>query len=242
MPRRKPAIVANRLLNATAGKDLRGILAGCVRVELTAGDILHEAGRPVRHVYFPTGCCFALATSLGADPGLVVALVGNEGMLGVSLLLGVSVAPCCHLIVEGGSALRVSVASFRRELAHNPELRNRLNRYACVKMHQIAQTAVCTAFHLIEARLSRLLLMTYDRTHPNTLHATHASLARMLGVRRVSVTKAATALQKRAIIRYSRGQITIVDRRGLEASACACYRANVELYDRVLGQVLSRRH
>ena len=235
MPRGKPAVASNRLLTALSGKDRRRILARCDQVELVSGDILHKAGARLRHVYFPTGGHISLVTPLDACAGLEVALIGNEGMAGISPLLGVSVSQLNHLVQGSGSALRISAASFRRELARSPALRRRLDLYVYVKMQQMAQTAACTHFHMLEQRLARLLLMTHDRSPANEFHSTHESLAHMLGVRRVGVTKAASSLQRQSLIRYGRGVITILNRRGLEAKSCGCYLAANELYDRVLG-------
>lgn len=230
----KSTVAGNRLLAALPDKDRRRILASCDQVELASGDVLHEAGARLRHIYFPTDGFISLVTPLDACAGLEVALVGNEGMVGISPLLGVSVSPLNHLVQGAGRALRISAASFRAEFARSPALRSRLNRYVYVKMHQIAQTVACTHYHMVEARLARLLLMTQDRAAADEFHATHESLACRLGVRRVGITKVATSLQEQSLIRYRRGDITISNRRGLEARSCGCYLAAKDLYDRVL--------
>lgn len=235
LPAIKPDFSANRLLAALPDNDRRRILGQCELVDLAADDMLHEAGAPLRHAYFPTGGFICLVTPLEADTGLEVAQVGNEGMVGVSLVLSVAESALHHLAHGAGSALRIGAASFRREFRHSPALRRRLYRYVYVNLSQIAQTAACIRFHVLEARLARWLLTTQDRSHSDQFHATHEFLAHMLGVRRVGITKAATSLQKRRLISYSRGDIRILDRAGLEAGSCGCYVAANELYERILG-------
>lgn len=225
----------NRLLAALGDKEQRRVLGSFERVELAAHDVLYEAGTSLRDAYFPAGAFISLMTPLDTCASLEVGLVGNEGMLGVSLLLGVHVSPLNHLVQGGGTALRIGAAAFRRELERCPALQRRLQRYAYVRMHQLAQTAACTRFHRVEERLARWLLMTQDRARAATFYATHETLAYMLGVRRVGITKAAKSFQDQGLIRYSRGDITILDRRGLESHSCGCYAAANDIYDRVLG-------
>jgi CRP-like cAMP-binding protein len=171
---------------------------------------------------------------------LEIGLVGREGMLGVPLLLGVSVSPIRAMVQGAGRAWRVDATVLRRELAQNAELRAALNRYVYVVLAQLMQTATCTRFHLIEARLARWLLMTRDRARSNKFHMTHEFLALMLGVRRVGVTSAASALQSQQLIHYRRGEISVLDVRGLEHAACDCYEIDKQTYSTVFGKSLSR--
>lgn len=219
MPRTKSAAPANRLLAALPSKDRQRFLAGCEPVELIFAEILAEPGEPIRHVYFPTDSFISLTTPIDGGSSLEVQLVGDEGMLGIPLVLGVDVSPL-HALVQGdGPALRMNAALFRRELGLSPALQRVLKRY----------------LYVVEARLARWLLMTQDRAHADEFHVTHEFLAYMLGVRRVGVTKAATSLQKRDLISYSRGDITVLDRGGLEAASCGCYEADKANYARMMG-------
>jgi CRP-like cAMP-binding protein len=225
----------NRLLASLPRKDRQQLLAGCEPVELVFAEVLAEPGERIRHVLFPTEGFISLTTSLDERATLEVGLVGDEGMLGVSLILGVEASPL-HALVQGeGSALRMDTTQFRRELERSSALQRVLKRYLYVFLSQLAQTAACTRFHVVETRLARWLLMTQDRAHSNQFHVTHEFLAYMLGVRRVGVTKAATALQQHKLISYTRGNITVLDRNGLIAAACGCYEADKATYDRIMG-------
>jgi CRP-like cAMP-binding protein len=210
------------------------VLAGCEPIALAFADVLYSAGERLGHVYFPTTGFISLIMPVDASASLEVGMVGREGMFGIPLVLGIDVSPVRAVVQGAGSALRMDAATFGRELGRCPALQRGLDRYVFVHLSQLAQTAACTRYHVVEARLARWLLMTQDRAHANTFHVTQEFLAFMLGVRRVGVTKAASSLQRRKLIRYSRGDITVVDRRGLKGASCGCYQADRESYDRML--------
>jgi CRP-like cAMP-binding protein len=226
--------ITNRLLDALPFKDREQLLANCEAIELVFGEVLYRANEPVSHVYFPTGGFISLVTSVDSSANLEVGLVGNEGILGVSLMLGVDVAPFYSLVQGAGPALRITTTTFLHQLENSPALQSELKRYLYVLMRQLAQTAICTRYHLVEARLARWLLMMQDRAHSDHFHVTHVFLAYILGVRRVGITKAANSLLKKKLISYKRGDITILDRVGLEAASCECYRVDKEIYERIL--------
>ncbi len=224
----------NRLLAALPRKDRQHFLAGCETVVLGFADVLSDPGEPVRHVYFPTKSYISLVSPIDNHAGLEVALVGNEGMHGIALALGVDISPL-HALVQGeGFALAMNAATYRRELRYSTALRRVMDRYIYVRMRQLAQAAACNRYHVVEARLARWLLMTQDRAHSKNLHITQLFLALMLGVRRVGITKAAGSLQKRGLIDYSRGNIRILNRRGLIGVSCSCYNIDKTTYNDIL--------
>ena len=235
MRRTKRGPTANRLLAALPGADLEHVLASCESIDLIFADVLCVPGDPIRHVYFPTDSFISLVAPIDGYAGLEVGMIGNEGMFGIGLLLGVDVSPLHALVQGAGPALRMNAKRFHRELDDSPSLRSGLNRYLYVLISQLAQTAACTRFHVVEARLARWLLMTSDRARSDEFYLTQEFLSHMLGVRRVGVTKAAGSLQGRKLIGYSRGKITILDRSGLQTAACGCYLADKKTYHRILG-------
>ncbi|HQT00539.1 MAG TPA: Crp/Fnr family transcriptional regulator [Thiobacillus sp.] len=223
---------SNCLIAALPRKDRQRLLAACEPVDLAFAAVLAEPGERVRHVFFPTGSFISLMTPIIDRASLEVGLVGTEGMVGATLALGMKMSPLHALVQGAGPALRMGAVPFRRELDLSPTLLRGVQRYLYVVMGQLAQNAACTRFHVVEARLARWLLMSHDRAHSDTIHVTHEFLAAMLGVRRVGITKAATSLQNRALIRYHRGNVRVVDRGGLEAASCGCYAADAAIHAR----------
>jgi CRP-like cAMP-binding protein len=211
------------------------LLAICEPVDLTEGEVLEEVGGQTRYVYFPTEGFISLVTVIKGRPTLEVGMVGREGMLGTHLVLGVVTAPL-HAVVQGtGVAWRIGATEFSKELARSPALQRGLNRYVYVTMMQLASSASCLRFHQIGPRLARWLLMTQDRAQSDSFHITHEFLAYMLGVRRVGITTAASELQREGLIKYRRGEIQVLNRRGLKAAACSCYAVDREAYVKVFG-------
>lgn len=237
MPSSRRKAPLNRLLAALTPHLSERLIAASDAVELELGSVLHEPDARISHVYFPTGGFISLMIPADGASSLEVALVGNEGMLGAPLILGLDRSPLRALVQGVGPAWRMSARNFRRELGLSAALRSLLQRYLQVRIRQLAQTAACTRFHVVEARLARMLLMTQDRANHDEFHVTHEFLAYMLGVRRVGVTRAATALQKRKLIRYHRGEVTILNRLGMEAASCSCYRADQNSYASLLAGV-----
>jgi CRP-like cAMP-binding protein len=227
--------ITNRLIARLGAKDRAHVIAACDEVELEFGDVLAEPGQPVDHVIFPVGGFISLLVPMGGASILEVALTGSEGMYGVSVALGAESSQVQAVVQGRGLALRLEGAAFRRELARLPKLRSSIDLYIHVLMGQLVRSAGCNRFHVVEQRVARWLLMTADRTHAATFRMTHELLSHMLGVRRVGVTEAASALQSRSLISYTRGVVTILDRRGLERASCGCYRADLDTYERHFG-------
>jgi CRP-like cAMP-binding protein len=216
--------VKNHLLASLPAEDYAHMVSGFEPVELRYGQILYEPGDPMDAVYFPGNSLVSLLTLVEGHRALEVGLVGREGMIGARLALGAATSSVRALVQGTGTAMRMSSPRFLKEFRRSPALQRGLFQFTDSLMIQISQTAACNRFHLVEARLARWLLMTAERMSSVEFHLTHEFLADMLGVRREGVTVAASALQRRNLISYRRGDITIVDTPGLEATSCCCYK------------------
>lgn len=217
------ASIANRLLAALPRGEYLRMLPSLEPLTVRSGEVLCESGAGIRHVYFPVDCVIGLLAALDGHPALAVGLVGREGMVGISLALGVDVSSVRALVQESGTAMRMKAALFELELQRCPHLQRELYRYGDAQLALARRALACTRFHAVEARLARFLLMTSDRAVSKDLSLTQAFLAGMLGVRRATLNAAAGPLQRRNLIRYTRGRIEILDRKGLEAASCPCY-------------------
>jgi CRP-like cAMP-binding protein len=214
---------SNLLLAALPPQDLAQMLPQLDEVRVEAGQVLCEAGDPILHIYFPHDCLVSLLGVAEGRMTLEVGQVGREGMLGATTALGHDTTQVRAVVQRAGSASRMDGGRFRLEVSRNPALQRVLYRYTDSLLAQAIQIAVCSRFHVLEARLARSLLITRDRLQSDKFHLTHEFLAHALGVRRVGVTKAASALQQQGLINYSRGNIEILDPERLAAAACTCY-------------------
>ena len=215
-------------------KDRARFIAACEAVPLVLSEVLCEPCKATRHVYFPTSGFVSLLATIEGSPGLEVGMVGREGMLGTQLALGVSTSPLRAIVQGAGMAWRIGASAFRIELAASAALQRGLGQYLFVLTDQLARSCACVRFHEIRPRLARWLLMSQDRAGASHFHVTHQFIAYMLGVRRVGITAAAGALQFDGLIEYRRGDLTVLDRKGLEAASCGCYAADRRAYDGIL--------
>lgn len=213
----------NQLLAALPDKDLARLAPMLEPVKVEVGDVLCTPDTPMSHIYFPHDCLLSLLAVAEGRMTLEVGLVGREGMLGAAVALGHERSQLRAIVQRAGQASRMDSIRFRAEFARNPALQRVLYRYTDALLAQAIQIAVCSRFHVLEARLARSLLVTRDRLQSDKFHLTHEFLAHALGVRRVGVTKAASALQQQGLIIYSRGNIEILDVAGLTAASCKCY-------------------
>lgn len=230
----KVSKTGNRLLDDLPARELRRMVAGSELTTLRRGKILHEKNCLISHVYFPLSACFAEVARVSKHPSIGLVQIGNEGMLGATQILGVEAAPLRAIVQRAGTALCMDARTFREALLKNPALHQIIGRYLYVLLEQFTQNTACTRFHDVEARLVRWMLFAHDRAAADHFQLTHQILADMLGVQRSAVTIAAGILQQRNLISYSRGDITILNRKGLEAICCECYEAVTISYKRLI--------
>ena len=219
---RAPA--SNRLLGALPQKEYQRLLPELEQVTLPFAEVLYEPGERIRHVYFPNESVVSLLAEVAAHSPLEVGLIGNEGMAGISVFMGVDTSPYRAIVQGAGTAMRMKAAVLRQESEHTGPLRRLLHLYAHSLLTQVSRSAACNRFHTVDARLARWLLMTADRSGADGFRLTQDFISNMLGVRREGVNKAAGVLQRDGLITYSRGLLKILDRTGLEAVSCVCYR------------------
>ncbi|HEY6343911.1 MAG TPA: Crp/Fnr family transcriptional regulator [Bryobacteraceae bacterium] len=213
----------NRLLLALRGPERARFRQKLQSAVLPLGQVLHEPGERLEYVYFPTSSLISLVYTMRDGATAEMGLVGNDGVLGVELLLGGETAPHRAIVQIAGEALRIPARLFQHEVAPGADLERVLLRYTHCLLTQISQSAVCNRLHSMEQRLCRWLLMCHDRSNRGELVMTQELIANLLGGRRESVTVAAGRLQDAELIHYHRGRIKVLDRNGLESSACECY-------------------
>ena len=213
----------NRLLAALPKNEYKRLLPKLKTVSLVLGEVLYESGDTIKYVYFPNDSIISLISELSETAGLEVGMVGNEGMAGLAVFMGVNSSSTRALVQGSGTAMRMSSAAVRTEANRLGGLHHLLHRYSHSLLTQVSQSSACNRFHLVNARLARWLLMTNDRLGVEEFPLTQEFLSTMLGVRREGVSKAAGALQAAKLIRYSRGMITLLNRPALEAKSCQCY-------------------
>lgn len=226
----------NELLDGLAADDLQALLPHLEAVSLVQKQAINAPGQLIEQLYFPTTSVVSLIASVdeGAAVEVGIIIIGREGMVGTPVLLGSETASNEAYVQIAGAALRIGTGVLLDRFEVSRPMRRRLLRFAQALSYQISQSAACNARHVVEERCARWLLAALDRVGGNTLELTHEFLGVMLGVRRAGVTVAAGALQTAGLIRYRQGRITILDRDGLEAAACECYRTVKEEYDRLL--------
>ncbi|MBB3184390.1 CRP-like cAMP-binding protein [Halomonas fontilapidosi] len=224
----------NHLLAALPRDECQRLAPHLERVELTLGESLVESGKVMRHVYFPTDCIVSLLCVMEDGDSTEIAVVGAEGIVGISLFMGGETTPSRAVVQSAGGAYRLKGQLLKDEFDRASTLQYLLLRYTQALITQMAQTAVCNRHHSLDQQLCRWLLLSLDRLPSNELVMTQELIANMLGVRREGVTESAGKLQKAGLIAYHRGRISILDRPGLEARVCECYAVVKKEYDRLL--------
>ena len=230
----------NHLLAALPVVDYERLVDDLELIPMVLGDVLYESGSQQAHVYFPTNSIVSLLYVMEDGSSAEIAVVGNEGIIGVSLFMGGETTPSRAVVQSAGYAYRLKGQLLKREFSRSVELQQLLLRYTQALLTQMAQTAVCNRHHTVDQQLCRWLLLSLDRLASNELTMTQELIANMLGVRREGVTEAAGKLQEVGLIHYSRGRITVVNRPGLEAKACECYRVVKREFDRLLPDIIPK--
>ena len=203
-------------------------------VDMPLGLVLHESGKPMSHVYFPTTSIVSLLYVMENGASAEIAIVGNEGLVGVSLFMGGGSTPSRAVVQSAGQGYRLNAAAMKAEFERSGPVLHLLLRYTQALITQMAQTAVCNRHHSLDQQLCRWLLLSLDRLHGSELVMTQELIANMLGVRREGVTEAALKVQDAGLIKYARGHITVLNRPGLEKRSCECYAVVKKEYDRLL--------
>lgn len=230
----------NYLLAALPAEDLARLKPKLTLVPLTLGDVLYESGSRQRWVYFPTTAIVSLLYMLADGASAEIAVVGNEGMIGVSIFMGGATTPSRAVVQSAGHAYRLSGKLLKADFTLGGAMQHLLLRYTQALLTQMAQTAVCNRHHSLDQQLCRWLLLSLDRLSGTELTMTQELIANMLGVRREGVTQAAGDLQDAGLIEYRRGHIKVLDRKGLEARTCECYAVVKAESDRLLPHLLRR--
>ena len=230
------AHVGNMLIDQLPKADRVQLLDRCEPFEMCLSAELSVRGQPLSHAHFPLAGFVSLVIDVDHYPALEVGMVGRESMLGSELLLGLEPTPWRALVQGAGDSLRIEAQALREAIVASPALRRVIQTSLLVRLHQQTLASACERFHMIGPRLARWLLMSQDRAHADSFHVTQEFMALMLGVRRVGVTVAAGALQQSGLIRYHRGELTVIDRPGLEAQACSCYAIDKAIHTRMMGQ------
>jgi CRP-like cAMP-binding protein len=223
----------NQILSALPAEERSQLFAHLKLVRMPLGMVVSESGEVVRHIYFPTNSIVSLLYVMQNGASAEIAVVGNDGAVGVSLFMGGETTPSRSVVTSAGYAYRLSGERLKQEFSRHGELLHVLLRYTQALITQMAQTAVCNRHHSLDQQLCRWLLLSLDRLAGNELTMTQELIANMLGVRREGVTEAAGKLQKRGAIRYVRGKITVLDRTQLERCSCECYAAVKKETDRL---------
>jgi|SRR5208283_1579040 len=230
----RPSPHQNHLLDALPTSDFERVASHLELVPMRLGDVLYEPGIQLRYVYFPTTAIISLLYVMEDGASAEIAIVGNEGMLGISLFMGGNTTPSRAVVQSAGYAYRLQAALLKDEFGRFGPVMHLLLRYTQALITQMAQTAVCNRHHSVDQQLCRWLLLSLDRLQSNDLSMTQELISNMLGVRREGVTEAAGRLQKAGLIHYQRGKITVIDRPGLEARVCECYQVVKTEFDRLL--------